>query len=99
MVQRFCLVSSVMFIVAVPFGVCFGQAAYQVKTSHPRLFIEDVRELARRCDPAFPGIDGLADDYEVVKQRADSAVQRGGIRSITNQWAIPEDLIDRKSVV
>jgi len=94
MFQRFCLVLSGVFIVAVPFGVCFGQSAYQVKTTHPRLFIEDVRELARRCDPAFPGNDGLADDYEVVKQRADSAVQRGAIRSITNQWTIPEDLMN-----
>ena len=94
MAQRLCLVSSLVFAAAVPFGVCFGQAAYEVKTTHPRLFIEDVRELARRCDPAFSGNDGLADDYEVVKQRADSAVQRGGIRSITNQWAIPEDLMN-----
>jgi hypothetical protein len=29
MVQRLCLVLSVVFIVAVPFGVCLGQAAYQ----------------------------------------------------------------------
>jgi hypothetical protein len=77
-----------MLIVAVPFGVSFGQAAYQVKAAHPRLFIEDVQELAQRCDGP------LADDYEIVKQRADAAVQRGGIQYITNAWSIPEDLMN-----
>ncbi len=86
MAQRLCYISSVALIVAVSFGVCFGQGAYQVKTAHPRLFIEDIRELARRCE------DALADDYEVVKQRADSAIQTGGTRS--NQWVIPEDLMN-----
>jgi len=94
MVQRFCLLLSVVFIIAAPFGVCLGQAAYQVKTAHPRLFIEDVQELARKCDPTLSGNHGLDDDYEVVKQRADSAVQRGNIRSITNKWSMPEDLMN-----
>jgi hypothetical protein len=80
--------SAMMLIVAVPFTVSFGEAAYQVKAAHPRLFIEDVQELAQRCDGP------LADDYEIVKQRADAAVQRGGIQYITNAWSIPEDLMN-----
>ena len=80
--------SAIMLIVAVPFSASFGQAAYQVKAAHPRLFIEDVQELARRCDGP------LADDYEIVKQRADAAVQRGGIQYISNAWSIPEDLMN-----
>ena len=77
-----------MLVVAVLFDVSFGQAAYQVRAAHPRLFIEDVQELAQRCDGP------LADDYEIVKQRADAAVQRGGIQYITNAWSIPEDLMN-----
>ena len=96
MAQRLRVLSSVAFIVAASSSVCLGQpatqeageAGYQVKTGHPRLFIEDVGELVRRCEGP------LADDYEVVKQRADSAVQRGGVRFITNQWSIPEDLMN-----
>jgi hypothetical protein len=88
MVQRFSLAASVVFIVAATWGTCLGQTTYQVKISHPRLLIEDVDELARHCD----GL--LAADYQVVKQRADRAVQRGDIRSITNQWSIPEDLMN-----
>lgn len=44
--------------------------------------------LAQRC--AGP----LADDYRVVKERADAAVRRGGIEFINNQWSIPEDLMN-----
>jgi hypothetical protein len=77
-----------MVIATAPVSVGLGQAAYQVKTTHPRLLIEDVRELARRCDGP------LAADYEIVKQRADAAVQRGGIQYISNAWSIPEDLMD-----
>ncbi len=62
--------------------------SYEVKAAHPRLLIEDAEELAGRCDGA------LADDYLVVRQRADAAVQRGGIQYITNPWAIPEDLMN-----
>jgi hypothetical protein len=77
-----------MLIVVVTFSVSFGQTVYQVKTAHPRLFIKDVQELAQRCDGP------LADDYKIVKQRADAAVQRGGIQYITNAWSIPEDLMN-----
>jgi hypothetical protein len=65
-----------------------GQSAYQVKTDHPRLLIENVRQVAARS--AGP----LAEDYRVVKQRADAAVQRGGIAFISNRYAIPEDLMN-----
>jgi hypothetical protein len=64
------------------------QPAFHVKTIHPRLLIEDVREMARRCEGP------LADDYRVVKQRADAAVRRGGIEFISNGWSIPEDLMN-----
>jgi len=30
--------------------VSFARAEYQIKATHPRLFIEDVKELAERCD-------------------------------------------------
>ena len=86
MAQRFSSIPSAALIVAVSFGVCFGQTGYQVKAAHPRLFIEDVAEMARRCDGA------LAEDYAVLKQRADSAAQRGGIR--LNQWSAAEDLLN-----
>ncbi len=78
----------VYVIIATVLNVGFGQGIYQVKTAHPRLLIEDVRELARRCDGP------LAADYAVVKQRADAAVQRGSIQYITNAWSIPEDLMN-----
>lgn len=44
--------------------------------------------MAQRCSGA------LAEDYAVVKQRADAAVRRGGIEFITNPWSIPEDLMN-----
>lgn len=69
-------------------SVCAGQVPYQVKTAHPRLLIEDVAEVARRCDGP------LAADYAIIKQRADAAVRRGGIQYITNNWSIPEDLMN-----
>ncbi len=86
MIQRLRVVSLVMAM-AFP-NACFAQGPYHVKTAHPRLLIEDVRELARRCDGP------LAADYAVVKQRADAAVQRGNIQYITNAWSIPEDLMN-----
>lgn len=64
------------------------QAPYRVKSTHPRLLIDDARELARRCRGP------LADDYRVVKERADAAVRRGGIEFISNGWSIPEDLMN-----
>lgn len=65
-----------------------GQPAYQVKANHPRLLVGDVRDLAARCDGP------LAADYQVVEQRADVAVQRGGLEFISNPWSIPEDLMN-----
>ncbi|MEJ2702125.1 MAG: hypothetical protein P8Z79_06745 [Sedimentisphaerales bacterium] len=86
--DRLGVMSVTMLVVAFLFGVSFGETAYQVKADHPRLFIEDVKELAQECDGP------LAEDYRVVKQRADEAVRRGGIQYITNQWSIPEDLMN-----
>jgi len=88
MAQRLRVMWLVVLIAATSFRACFGQALYHVKATHPRLFIEDVRELAQWCDGP------LAEDYQVVKQRADDAVQRGGIQFISNQWSIPEDLMN-----
>src|ERR1039457_1018068 len=69
---------------------CSGlaQTGYQVKPNHPRLLITDVPEVARRCEGP------LADDYRVVKDRVDAAVRRGSLEYISNQWSIPEDLMN-----
>ena len=64
------------------------QDPYTVRKDHPRTFIQDVKEMARRA--AGP----LAEDYRIVKERADAAVQRGGIQYITNPWSIPDDLMN-----
>ena len=88
MVRQLCLSSLVMIIAIAPLNVCFGQTAYQVKPAHPRLLIENVQEVAQQCDGP------LASDYQIVKQRADDAVKRGGIQYITNAWSIPEDLMN-----
>ncbi len=77
-----------MVIALILLNVCVGQATYQVKPAHPRLLIEDVREVARRCDGP------LAADYAIVKQRADAAVQRGSIQGASNAWSMPEDLMN-----
>lgn len=61
---------------------------YQVKPTHPRLMVEDVRVTAQRC------VGSLGEDYRVVKERADAAVRRGGIEFISNRWSIPEDLMN-----
>jgi len=61
---------------------------YQVKASHPRLLVEDVAAMARRCSGP------LAEDYRIVKERADAAVKRGGVEFISNRWSIPEDLMN-----
>lgn len=65
---------------------CSGlaQTGYQVKPNHPRVLITDVPEVARRCEGP------LADDYRVVKDRADAAVRRGHLEFISNKWSIPE---------
>jgi len=44
--------------------------------------------MAQRCTGP------LADDYRVVKERADAAVKRGDIEFISNPWSIPEDLMN-----
>jgi len=67
---------------------CAALDGYQVKPDHPRMLIEDVKVVAQRC--AGP----IAEDYRVVKQRADAAVQRGGVEYISNSYAIPEDLMN-----
>jgi len=86
--DRLSVISVMVLLVAVPFSASFGETIYQVKAAHPRLFIEDVQELAQQCD----GL--LSEDYRVVKQRAEDSVRRGGIQYITNQWSIPEDLMN-----
>lgn len=62
--------------------------AFVVKSSHPRLLIADVRAMAANC------VGPLAGDYRAIKQRADAAVQRGGIRELANPWSIPDDLMN-----
>jgi hypothetical protein len=69
-------------------SISISQSTYQIKAVHPRLFIENVHKLAARCDGP------LAEDYQVVKQRADNAVKAGGIQYISNPWSIPEDLMN-----
>jgi len=88
MIRRLCVAALAVLAMTTLSGLALGQAAHQVKEAHPRLFIEDVRELARRCDGP------LAGDYQIVQQRANDAVQRGGIQYITNPWSIPEDLMN-----
>jgi hypothetical protein len=63
------------------------QDSYTVRKDHPRLFIEDPKAVATRC--AGP----LAEDYKVVKERADRAL-RNGVEFIGNKWATPEDLLN-----
>ena len=52
------------------------------------MLIDNVREMARRC------AEPLAADYQVIKERADAAVRRGGIEFISNPWSMPEDLMN-----
>jgi hypothetical protein len=47
-----------------------------------------VPEVARRCEGP------LADDYGVVKDRADAAVRRGSLEFVSDKWSIPEDLMN-----
>lgn len=61
---------------------------YRLEDAHPRLLIDDVAAMARNA--AGP----LAEDYRVVKARADAAVKRGSVEYIGNKWAIPEDLMN-----
>ena len=64
-----------------------AQEAYRIKSIHPRIFISDVKETAKRCDGS------LAEDYRLVKQQADAAVKRGTVEGIANAWRIPEDIL------
>jgi hypothetical protein len=64
-----------------------AQDSYAVHKEHPRLFIDDPKALARRCEGP------LADDYKIVKERADRAL-KNGVEFIGNKWAIPEDLMN-----
>ncbi len=88
MIRQLRSLSLVTIIAIAPLNVCLGQTTYQVKPAHPRLLIEDVGEMARRCDGP------LAADYAIVKQRADAAVQRGSIQNTSNAWSMPEDLMN-----
>jgi hypothetical protein len=63
-------------------------SSYQLKPDHPRLLIEEPATLPQRCTGP------LAEDYRLVKERADDAVKRGGIEFISNPWSIPEDLMN-----
>jgi hypothetical protein len=64
-----------------------AQEGYTLKKEHPRLFIDNVKTLARNAEGP------LADDYKIVKERADRAL-RSGVEFIGNKWAIPEDLLN-----
>jgi hypothetical protein len=65
-----------------------SEGTYRVKSLHPRLLIEDVPALSRRATGP------LIEDYKIVKERADAAVRRGGVEFISNEWSIPEDLMN-----
>jgi hypothetical protein len=80
------LVLSILTILS--FGRAQGQESYRLKQNHPRLLIENVAEVAKRCGGP------LAADYQIVKERADAAVARGGIEFTSNRWSIPEDLMN-----
>ena len=60
-----------------------AQDSYTLRKNHPRLFIDDAKQLPRD-----------ADAYKIVKERADAAVKRGSVEYINNGWAIPEDLMN-----
>ncbi len=63
------------------------QEPYTLKKEHPRIFCGTPTLLLKRCQgPA-------AEDYTVVKERADRAL-RAGVEYIGNKWAIPEDLMN-----
>ncbi|MCB1128312.1 MAG: hypothetical protein KDM81_17595, partial [Verrucomicrobiae bacterium] len=82
----FCLLATLSSLPA-PLGA-WAQGGYTVKPGHPRLLVEDVAAMARNC------VGPLAEDYRVVKERADAAVRRGGIQYVSNAWSIPEDLMN-----
>jgi hypothetical protein len=69
-------------------GAVTAAVDYTVKAGHPRLLIEEAAVVARRA--AGP----LADDYRVVKERADAAVRHDRIEGLTNAWSTAEDLVN-----
>jgi hypothetical protein len=46
MIRQLCIISSMVLI----YTVSFARAAYYIKATHPRLFIEDIKEMAGRSD-------------------------------------------------
>ena len=65
-----------------------GEDGYQIKTAHPRLILDDIKEITKRTTGP------LADDYKILKQQADAAVKRGSVEFINNGWATPNDLMN-----
>jgi len=63
-------------------------SAGDVRADHPRLFIDDVEVMRKRAGGP------LAEDYRLVKQSADAAVKAGRLRSLDNNWAIPDDMLN-----
>lgn len=63
------------------------QDPYAVRPAHPRILVESPAVLLKRCQGP------LAEDYAVVKARADRAL-KSGVEFIGNKWAIPEDLMN-----
>lgn len=67
-----------VLLVLVPGQILAAAQSYQVKATHPRLLIENISAVAQRCTGP------LAEDYRIVKERADAAVKRGDIEFISN---------------
>jgi len=75
-----------MSLLGLAFAAALCQDSYTVRKEHPRLLIEDAKVLVERT--AGP----LADDYKVVRDRADGA--RNPRDLATNGWGTPESLMD-----
>jgi hypothetical protein len=69
-------------------GLSLCQDGYQVRSSHPRLLIDDPRAVAARAAGA------LAEDYRIVRERADEAARHGAADLATNGWGNPEAMLD-----
>jgi hypothetical protein len=65
-----------------------SQADYAVREKHPRIFARDLPELLRRVEGP------LADDYRVVKERADRSLQASARELGGNGWNTPVDLLN-----
>jgi hypothetical protein len=63
-------------------------APFQVAPGHPRLLIDHLPALVAACDGA------LADDYRVIKARADGALKQGRIDALASPWPVPDELMD-----